>query len=109
MRMNEGVSCFSCLNILQLRLNFAEESLKMVTYFKLTVIVCSAGKWTWLTTQLPDLSGSFCFLLFFISMVTLRKMDINLFYLSGFLVRAPLFTPRTNAGGAVGLDGREEV
>lgn len=84
MRMNEGVSCFSCLNILQLRLNFAEDEFEMVTYFKLIVIVCSAGKWTWLTTQLPDLSGSFCFLLFFISMVTLRKMIQTFFIYLAF-------------------------
>ena len=55
-------------------MNFAEDEFEMVTHFKLTVVMCSAGKWTWLTTQLPDLSGSFCFLLFFICMVTLREM-----------------------------------
>ena len=63
-----------CLLLFIFKYFAAEDEFEMVTYFKLTVIVCSDGKWTWLTIQLPDLSGSFCFLLFFISMVTLRKM-----------------------------------
>lgn len=72
-----------CLLLFIFKYFAAEDEFEMVTYFKLTVIVCLAGKWTWLTTQLPDLSGFFCFLLFFIFMVTLRKMILTfLIYLA---------------------------
>lgn len=33
-------------NILQLRMDFAEDEFEMVIHFTLTVIICLAGKWT---------------------------------------------------------------
>lgn len=54
-------------------MGFAESEFEMVMHVKLTVAIRLSGMWTWLTTQLPDLSGPFCFLLLTICVFTLRK------------------------------------
>lgn len=55
-------------------MDFAEDEFEMVMRVKLTVDICLTGKWTWLTTHLPDLSGPICFLLLTLCVVTLRKV-----------------------------------
>lgn len=56
--MNESVS--SVLGIYNLTLKglvLLRLEFEMVIHVKLTAAICLVGKWAWLTTQLPNLSG----------------------------------------------------
>lgn len=72
------------INIYQLKTDFAEDEFEVVVHVKLTEAIRLAGKCTWLTTQLPELSGALLLSTAYSMCSNSQEGGINIIYLLGF-------------------------